>query len=343
MPESPFIWPPGNPGPDGARSGEHAASSARASSRATENPGPSSERSGATPARVLAAVEHEFLDLISPLAARLAGAEVASGAGAREQERVDVGGGLSACWRCGRSIGPFESDAGGCGWCRGMRLPWAGTVRLGAYDGVWAQVVREVKYARFAQLGHEAGERLGMAMAQRLADAGVEAGSVVVVPVPTHWRRRFVRGIDHAEVIAAGVAAGLSKALKPTARPEPREIGETRQGVGGRTKVPIVKALWRLARPSQTSLPASERRRSLGRTMGMLPARWWRRGAGWRLLASEKPLTVVLIDDVTTTGATMREACRALGEGLRLGSARKSFQVFVGVIAVTDERKDGGP
>lgn len=262
--------------------------------------------------RVLArVVEDEFLDVTSqPLADRLVGAGLG----------VDAGG--AYCWRCGYSIGVFESDGGGCGRCRGIRQPWGQTVRLGAYVGVWAGCVHEVKYTRFGQLGHELGVLLGRRLARRLVDAGVDLQRVLVVPVPTSLRRRLSRGIDHPRVIAGGVGRGLS--------------------VGTGVRVPVISVLSRKHRPSQTSLPASERQVSVRGTMSVSRASaWWvrrcRPGVERRLRAGA---TVVLVDDVTTTGATLREACRALRVWAK-SAGLGQLQVVLGVVAVTEERRGG--
>lgn len=306
MAQDKFIWPPRAPG--------SAPTPSKAPAAQTPRPAHSVLLSTAQ------AVEEEFLDLTSaPLHARLARA-------AEEHPSASgwtIDDGMAACWRCGRSIGAFESDAGGCAWCRDMRLPWTGTVRLGAYAGLWAKVVQEVKYSRFAQLGHDAGFLLGQRIARRLDDAGVDRASVIVMPVPTHWSRRWVRGIDHPRVIAGGVAAALSVRVAQ--------------------RVPVLAALTRQARPSQTSLPASERRTSLSQTMRLRTCNPWQWGpsrAGWQRLSTASRPTIVLIDDVTTTGATLREACRAIKAGLpAVRASNPPYDVLIGVLSVTDDRR----
>lgn len=309
MAQEKFIWPPRAPGR------EPPAPFTPSPPISTAAP---SSRSGVL--AVAQAVEAEFLDLTSaPLHARLADAADKHLQGSA----WTIDDGMAACWRCGRSIGAFESDAGGCAWCRDLRLPWTGTVRLGAYAGLWAKVVQEVKYSRFAQLGYDLGMLLGQRIARRIDDAGVDRAGVVVMPVPTHWSRRWVRGIDHPRVIASGVAAALSR--------------------GRDTAVPMLAALTRKARPSQTSLPASKRRTSLGQTMRLRPYAPWQWGpsrSGWRRLLAHPRPTIILVDDVTTTGATLREACRAIKAGL--ASARTPpgpYDVLIGVVSVTDERR----
>jgi ComF family protein len=96
-----------------------------------------------------------------------------------------------------------------------------------------------------------------------------------VVPVPMHWRRRLMRGTSAADVLAAAVASRLQL-------PRRRLVRRRR------------------FTPMQNELPFEDRR---GNVRGAFAAS--RRAAGRRVL---------LIDDVTTTGATLAECRRALVE-----------------------------
>jgi ComF family protein len=116
---------------------------------------------------------------------------------------------------------------------------------------------------------------LAMLMRQRGAD--VLADATCVVPVPLHWSRRRERGFNQASDLA-------------------RHLG-----------VPVVPAL-RRARPTatQAGLPAAQRHRNVRDAFTISRA-------GRRLLPV-RPAVVVLIDDVSTTGATLEACARALKE-----------------------------
>lgn len=198
------------------------------------------------------------------------------------------------CDRCGRTVGPHEGDEFGCSGCRGTRLPWARFVRLGAHEGDLRQWVHEVKFTRWRRLGADLGAMLG----DRVAAAGLGPGipgrpqRLCVAPMPTTWRRLAERGVDHAGAIAEGVARRL--------------------------RAPLVRALRRRHRPSQVEVTASQRLRNVS---GAFRPVWGVDLSGW---------TVVLVDDVRTTGATLRAASRALGRM----QERRPAEIWCAAVAV---------
>ncbi len=181
------------------------------------------------------------------------------------------------CPRCARTVRSLAwlKDAAGfaCERCKGTRPGWSRMVRLGEHDGVLREALLNVKFSAWHSLGRELGRELGRRLAPQLSRAGILPEQAVIVPVPTSFWRRLTRGIDHPLAIARGV----------------RDI------TGG----PLVRALRRKHGPSQLSASADQRRRQMRGVM--------------RGVCDLSGRQVVLIDDVCTTGATLREACRALG------------------------------
>ncbi len=181
----------------------------------------------------------------------------------------------AACWSCGARApdgGPL------CLRCE-HALPWlGGSPELEGIDVVWTPLAfhgpaRDLVHA----LKFRAAAGLSGAMAGQIvagAPEGLLAPPCAIVPVPAHpWRRRL-RGFDHAEALAHAIGR-----------------------VSGR---PVVPALRR-------SGGAFERQRGLGRA---------ERLAGERVTIEARggavPLSVVLADDVRTTGATLARCASVL-------------------------------
>ena len=177
---------------------------------------------------------------------------------------------MSYCPRCGASVELF-GDGDLC--CTGSRRACERVVRLGAYQGSLAEWLRAVKFGCWPGMARLLGSRLGRSIAVVLKE-DARFASPIVVPVPMPLLRKWVRGIDHAQVLARAVAMELNAPLRQPLRQR-----------SGRT---------------QASRTASQRRR---RRNPFIRRRWCRGLAG-------RP--VVLIDDIATTGRTAMAAARVL-------------------------------
>lgn len=209
------------------------------------------------------------------------------------------------CHRCGGSVGAGEVTPAGCGLCRGSPPVADAVVRLGPYEGRLREWVRAIKYRGWSEMAEALGHLLGRAIRARL-DAGASKADLVVVPMPMPWQRRMYRGIDHARLIAAGAARRL--------------------------EAPLLPMLSHDNGAPQVAVTATRRRRRGGRFALSRRAR--------RL--SLEGFTAILVDDVLTTGASLRRAARLIR---RTGPVH----VTAGVLAVTDDPgrrvrgPDGGP
>lgn len=208
-----------------------------------------------------------------------------------------------SCPRCATSLGPFELidrfTVSRCPACERSRLPWTRAIRLGEYRGLVRRAVHEIKFTRWRTLGLEVGRLLGAAVAAELERAKVPRESCVLIPVPTPWLRTMVRQIDHTAVIASGVSAV--------------------------TGVRVSHMLSRLHRPPQTRVSSWERGRNVHGSFRAHPGR----------LPAGAKLAIVL-DDVRTTGATLREACRTIKAAMQA----RDLELWVAVVGVTPDRRD---
>jgi ComF family protein len=206
---------------------------------------------------------------------------------ARELARPLAGAVCAECWqaipaltpplceRCGDAL-PSSMAGPQCARCRRMRGRSVVARSAGRYDGSLRHIIHAFKYD---------GRRL---LARPLADLLKITGEAwlsaadAVIPVPLHPWRALVRGFNQADDLARHLGPPVWPAL-------------ARRGPG----------------PPQASLPAARRHANVRQAFAL--AHWppgtdriWRRRLAGR--------SVLLIDDVMTTGATLAACCRALEE-----------------------------
>ncbi len=204
-----------------------------------------------------------------------------------------------ACLRCRT---PFLNprplnEEGLCRLCAAGVTAFGGAWSCGVYDGRLRELIHLFKYGRMMPLGRVLGRMMARAYPR---DQQFDA----LVPVPSHWRRRFWRGFDQAELLA-------------------RELSR-------RTGIPVRRLLRRRRHTrAQAGLSRRERRQNI---RGCFEAARPGEVRGLRLL---------LIDDVLTTGATANAAAAALREAgaahvgvFTLARADRSAQALAGAPAL---------
>jgi len=185
------------------------------------------------------------------------------------------------CARC-EGLVP-RIDAGACPRCQLHRAGAGACAEIGPLDAAVAAVwleppvidwIHAFKYPPRGLRGLAPGPLAVIAeFASRSAQRAVGPAPELVVPVPLHPRRLRARGFNPALVVARAVARAAAAPLAATALERVRDT------------------------PSQTGLSAAARRRNMNgalRARRAMPARVW------------------IVDDVITTGATLREAARVL-------------------------------
>ncbi len=190
---------------------------------------------------------------------------------------------LEADFFCASCNAPFQNsfalDAKGvCALCRSGLRGFDRASSFGFYDGALRGLIHLFKYSGMRPL---AGRLSGLLERALPIDDRYD----FIVPVPLHWRRRWRRGFNQAELLARGVAKHRG--------------------------IPLVNALRRgKATADQAGLTSAGRRRNI---VGSFQPRKGIEIRGKRIL---------LIDDVFTTGATASACALALK---RAGAASVSL------------------
>jgi predicted amidophosphoribosyltransferase len=194
------------------------------------------------------------------------------------------------CARCGLSLPSWRASAlaaGVCARCRRAPGPVDAARSLGSYEGSLRAIVHALKYGRRPSLARRLGELV--------AGAGRDVldGAEALVPVPLHPIREWQRGFNQADLIA--------------------------RAIGG----PVARVLCRVRRtPPQASLPAARRRANLRGAFALAPLGTWPAVLRWADACQGLPdrrvrqrisgRCLVIVDDVSTTGATIDECARVL-------------------------------
>jgi ComF family protein len=139
---------------------------------------------------------------------------------------------------------------------------------FGEYDGVLRQLIHLFKYSKVESLAHPLSQLLIRALP-------LDRSYDVIAPMPMHWWKRWHRGFNQAELLAAPVAKRFGQKLST-------QLGRQR-----RTK-------------AQAGLSEAQRRDNLKNSFCVKNPEAVR---GKRIL---------LVDDVFTTGATLRAATETL-------------------------------
>ncbi len=198
----------------------------------------------------------------------------------------------TSCSVCGEKLfaHAFAGDGGPlCGLCQRVPPPFARAVAYGAYQGELRDLIHLFKYQQIKPAGRLLAKFLALAVADvSLPDA------LTVIPVPLWPGKRHARGFNQAEEIA-------------------RELVRAQSGPAN-IKLDSSSLIRKRDTASQTGLTRKQRRANVKGAFAVANK------------VNIKGRSILLVDDVMTTGVTAAECARVL---MRSGAK----QVFVATVA----------
>ena len=179
---------------------------------------------------------------------------------------------VGLCQCCGLKIEGKITHAFICSACRAQRPAFDTARSAGRFGGVLRSILHQFKYNHATWLCGDLADLLQGCVLAHYAADEVD----LVVPVPLHRQKQRDRGYNQAALLAAALAPRLAR---PYAGDVLVRVRDT---------------------PTQTRLHAAQRRKNVRRAFAV-------RGPEW-----VRGRTVLLVDDVMTTGATLSEVAATL-------------------------------
>ncbi len=219
---------------------------------------------------------NQFTDLLFPPECALCHVDLAAGDDSAIcvdcRQQIISAAPTRRCRQCGAEIAAPPDDQGRCSHCRDGKWHFTSVAPLGNYDGLLRRAVLLMKQWQRDPLSLAIGRLTAELLAEPLGELGISR----IVPIPMHWTRRLWRATNSPDLVAESLAD---------------EMGVSDDG----------RCLVRVRHTEQQSILAPTKRAENVHHA-------FRVRAGHDVSGE----TVLLIDDILTTGATCNDAARAL-------------------------------
>ncbi|MCD4656758.1 MAG: ComF family protein [Planctomycetes bacterium] len=195
--------------------------------------------------------------------------------------------GSSFCAKCGAYLGPYTKPAKNCSRCKGELANIEKVVALFRYKDSAKDLIHKLKFDRQRHVAYS----LANMLASHLTTDELISKIDYIIPVPLHWKREMHRTFNQSEIICST----LAKKLK----------------LKYRTNIIVRKKATR----EQSKLTRLERKKNLKDAFALSYAKKHK----------IRNSTIMLIDDVMTTGTTLSECAQVL----KKGGAKKVYGAVV--------------
>lgn len=177
-----------------------------------------------------------------------------------------------ACERCGAPAGPYLDTSQGCSYCKNERFLFSRAIALGKYQGSLREFILKLKQNHGAHLGGD----LGNLLYYRNQQTFEKLATNLIIPVPLYWTARLHRAHNPASIIAEVLSHRLQAKYSGNILAKRKRT------------------------TAQASLTPSNRRKNLKDAFEI------------RRKKQVVGQTILLVDDVMTTGSTANAVTRVL-------------------------------
>lgn len=176
---------------------------------------------------------------------------------------------------------------------------------VGEYDGALREIIHALKYGRRRSLA------AGLARLMRARGSDVLSQADLAVPVPLHRRREWERGFNQARELARHLGLPVMDCLKRRRDTQPQTTLPAGRRHANVREAFALKPGYRTTGPNPVAFGRFRAPRAMSRSTT--------KAAGAKLEGAR----VVLVDDVSTTGATL-DACALV---LKEAGAREVYAI----------------